>query len=158
LLTVAVIGEEKLDTTAAELVREGRRFQRRISTAVGRSVRRVYFPTLLGMAPRYMPSGYTPVLVSDLRATTSVRFAGSSPGVSVKVSAPTGGPRGRAVRALERGELRAPSWPSGPRSTWRWHRQHIPAGFSSDPLKAVRPQIVREIDQELGAIKRDVEH
>jgi hypothetical protein len=61
------------------------------------------------------------------------------------------------VRDLERGVLKAPSWPSGPRTTWRWHRQRIPAGFGSEPLKAVKPQVRREVDQELREITRDLE-
>jgi hypothetical protein len=33
----------------------------------------------------------------------------------------------------------------------------VPRGFASTPLDAVKPLIVKEIDKELGAIKRDVE-
>jgi hypothetical protein len=152
-----VLGAEKLDVKAADLLREAARFQRRVSAAVGRETRRVYYPTLVGMLPRFMPSGYGPTLARDLEVGVTTRFAGTSPGVSVRVSAPTGGPQGRAVRALERGELRAPSWPRGSRTTWKWHRQRVPRGFASTPLDAVKPLIVKEIDKELGAIKRDVE-
>ena len=38
-----------------------------------------------------------------------------------------------------------------------WYGQRIRRGFASTPLKAIRPQIVREIDHELAGIKRDVE-
>lgn len=157
MLHTTIIGEAELDKTAADLLKEAARFQRRVVSATGKAVRRVYFPTLLGMVSQFMPSGYAPVFSATVKATPSVRFSGASPGVTVRVSAPTGGPRGRAVDALERGVLRAPSFPSGRRSTWRWHAQRIRRGFASVPLKAIRPQIEREIDQELAAIARDVE-
>lgn len=152
-----MLGGRQLDEKAAVLLKEGRRLQRRVSSATGNAVKRVYFPTLLGMLPRFMPSGYAPVLAESLKVATTVRFAGFAPGVSAKVSAPTGGPKGRAVEALERGEMRAPSWPKGRRNTWKWHRQRIPKGFGSTPMRAIKPLIVREIDSELAAIKRDVE-
>ena len=158
-MDVVVLGEHKLDSTAADLLREGRSFQRRVSTATGRAVRRVYYPTLVGMVPRYMPSGYGPELAADLKVSTSVRFSGIAPGVTAKVSAPTGGPSGRAVKALEAGRLKHPVFARGPRATWTWAKrpQRIPAGFASQPLKVIRPQIRREIEQELDEIRRDVE-
>ncbi|HEX6872407.1 MAG TPA: hypothetical protein VF163_15025 [Micromonosporaceae bacterium] len=157
MLTVTVTGGREADKAAAELKREGIRFQRRVTTAVGKAVKRVYFPTLVGMVPRFMPSGYAPTFAASLKAVPVVRYAGISPGVSVVVSAPTTGRQGRAVNALERGELRAPSFPSGPRNTWKWHRQRIPPGFGSKPLEAIRPQIKREIELELREITRDLE-
>jgi hypothetical protein len=152
-VTVKVLGTGELDEKAAALRREAARFQRRVSTAAGRAVNRVYRPTLIGMAPTFMPSGYVNDLVNDLRVRTSVRFAGSSPGVGVVVSAPTGGPKGRAVNALEAGILRHPLFGN----KLHWYAQRVGRGFVSIPLRAVQPQISRELDLELSAVKRDVE-
>jgi hypothetical protein len=152
-VALRIDGGRELDDAVGDLIREARRFQRRVSTAAGKAVKGSYAPTLIGLAPTFMPSGYAPVLVADLKVAVTVRFAGSSPGVGVKVSAPTGGPSGRHVDALEEGRLRHPFFGD----TKRWYLQRIAPGFGSIPLKAIRPQIVREIDQELGAIVRDVE-
>lgn len=135
------------------MLREARRFQRRVSTATRTAVERGYRPVLVGMVPAFMPSGYTPALSSDLEVKTSVRFAGANPGVTARISAPTGGPKGRDVIALEAGRLSHPLF--GDKS--RWYRQRVRRGFASVPLKAIRPQIVREIDLELREVARDVE-
>lgn len=154
-----IVGRAELDRTAADLLKEAARFQRRVVGAVGKAVRRVYYPTLVGMVGQFMPSGYAPTLAAGLKAVPSTRFTGIAPGVTVRVSAPTSGAKGRAVEALERGALRHPVHATGPRNTWRWAKrtQRVRRGFASVPLRAVKPQIVREIDQELRAIARDVE-
>lgn len=136
----------------AALLKEAARFQRRISQRTQSTVDRVYRPVLVGLAPSFMPSGYTPLIQRDVKIRTSVR--GSR--VTANVSAPTGGTKGRDVRALEGGRLRHPVFARGPRRTWTWAGQRIRAGFATVPLKAVRPQILRELDLELHDIARDV--
>ena len=158
-VTLTIEGREDLDRCAAALLREASRFQRRISSATRKPVDRIYRTVLVGMVPAFMPSGYAPVLMTDLKVSTSVRFAGPHPGVTAIVSAPTGGPRGRAVKALELGQLRHPDIrdQGKPRPQWRWHAQRIRRGFASVPLKATQRQIVSEIDDELAAVVRGVE-
>jgi hypothetical protein len=153
VLTVTVVGGEKLDAAAARLRREATRFQRRVSQATGKAVDRGYRPTLVGMAPAFVPDRYAAVLAPSLVVRTSVRFSGSFPGVTARVSAPTGGPTGRDVTELEAGRLRHPLF--GNRG-W-WYRQRVRRGFASVPLRAVQPLIVREIERELAAVARDVE-
>lgn len=152
-LTVTIQGEEKLDLVAARLRREASRFQRRVSSATRQAVDRGYRPVLVGMVPAFMPGGYAPVLAADLKVATTVRFAGASPGVTARVSAPTGGPKGRNVRELEAGALRHPLF--GDKA--HWYRQRVRSGFASVPLKAMQPAIVRQIDSELAGVARDVE-
>lgn len=151
--TVIVVGPE-FQRTETALLREASRFQRRVSTAAGRGVDRAYKPVLVGMVPAFMPSGYAPVLAPNLAVKSTVRFGGPRPGVGVTVSAPTGGTKGgRDVLALELGTLRHPLYGN----KGFWYRQRVRRGFASVPLKAVRPQIVREIDHELAEVARDVE-
>lgn len=150
---VTVLGTGELDQKAAALLREAARLQRRVSTATKRAVDRVYRPVLVGMVPAFMPSGYAPELAADLKVSTSVRFAGANPGVTAAVSAPTGGKHGREVTRLEGGLLSHPLF--GNRK--HWYRQRVRRGFASVPLKAIRPQIRREIDSEVSAVARDVE-
>lgn len=158
-VTLTISGTADLDRTAAALLKEASRFQRRISSATRKPVERVYRHVLVGMVPSFMPSGYAPALTADLRVRTSVRFAGPHPGVTAIVSAPTGGPRGRAVKALERGVLRHMDIRDmgKPRRERRWHAQKVRSGFASIPLKATKQQIISEIDDELAAVARDVE-
>lgn len=159
---LTVRGGAKLDATAARLAREARRFQRRISGATKDAVQNTYRPVLIGMVPQFMPGGYAPELARDLRTAVTVGLGSGR--VSVRVSAPTGGKFGREVRRLEMGSLRHPLF--GNRGTYKsrtgeiksaWFSQRVRRGFASVPLRATRPHIVRRIDSELAAIKRDVE-
>lgn len=161
--TLVVEGPEFKRAEAA-LLRESRRFQRRVSAAAGRGVDRAYRPALVAAAPQFMPSGYAPVLAPDLRVKTTVRFAGLRPGVAVTVSAPTGGSKGgRDIRALEDGRLRHPDIRDvsrrsrKPRSEWRWHGQKVKPRWAELTMRATRPEIVHEIDEELESVKRDIE-
>jgi hypothetical protein len=153
VITLTVTGGTELDATAARLRREAIRLQRRVSQATGRAVDRGYRPALVGSVPGFMPSGYAPALMANLKVATTVRFTGAFPGVTARVSAPTGGPKGRDVTALEAGTLRHPLFGN----KGHWYRQRVRRGFASVPLRAVKPLIVREIDRELAEIARDVE-
>jgi len=159
---LTITGQRKLETVAARLEKEAKRFQRRVSTATRDAVQRAYRPVLVGMTGQFVPGGYAPVLSRDLRVATTVSLARGR--VTARVSAPTGGKLGRDVIALERGTLRHPLF--GNRGTYKsrtgeiesaWFRQRVRRGFASVPLRAVRPLIVRDIDRELAAISRDVE-
>lgn len=148
---LTVTGGRELDAAAARLAREARRFQRRVSQATRDAVQRSYRPVLVGMTPQFVPNRYASVLGPDLRVATTVSLSAGR--VTARVSAPTGGKFGREVRQLEAGNLRHPLF--GNRG-W-WYRQRVRRGFASVPLRAIRPHIVRQIDAELAAIKRDVE-
>lgn len=148
---LTVTGQRELNAVAVRLRREAARFQRRVSGATKDAVERTYRPVLVGMLPTFVPDRYAAVLSRGLRVATTVSFASGF--VTARVSAPTGGPTGRAVDALERGALRHPLF--GHRG-W-WYRQRVRRGFASIPLKAIKPHIVREIDRELDKIARDVE-
>lgn len=148
---LTVTGQRELNEVAARLRKEAARFQRRVSGATRDAVQRTYRPVLVGMTPTFMPNRYAAVLSRDLRVKTTVSFASGF--VTATVSAPTGGKFGRAVDSLERGSLRHPLF--GNRG-W-WYRQRVRRGFASIPLKAIKPHIVAEIDNELDKIARDVE-
>lgn len=146
-----VVGPE-FERTRAELLKQARAFQRRVSSATRRAVERTYRPAVVSMAPSLMPDRYAGLLARDLKVSTSVRFAGPEPGVTVSVSAPTGGPQGRDVSSLERGRLSHPLFGN----KHHWYRQAVTRGFASKPIKVIRSKIVNEIDQELAKVAQDV--
>lgn len=153
-VSVRVYGTKELDAKANALLVEARRFQRRISTATRGAVDRVYRPALMTALPEFMPDRYAGVLGSDLHVATSVRFAGSNPGVHVTLTAPTGGPKGRAIHALEyAANLRHPLFGN----KRFWYDQRIKRSFASKTAKGIQPELVQEIDAELAKIKREVE-
>lgn len=147
-----VVAGPEFDRTAAELRSQARKLQRRVSTAAKKAVDEVYRPVLVGGLPTFLPDRYAGVLGPDLKVSTSVRFAGSAPGVGLSITAPTGGPQGRDVLALERGRLSHPLF--GDKS--HWYRQTVTRGFASRPLRATRPQIVRELDAALENVADEV--
>jgi hypothetical protein len=149
---VKVVAGPEFERTRAELLKQAKLFQRRVASATRRAVDRTYRPAVVSMAPSLMPDRYAGLLTRDLKVSTSVRFSGSAPGVTVSVSAPTGGPQGRDVSSLERGRLSHPLF--GDKS--HWYRQSVTRGFASKPVQAIRPKIVAEIDQELDKVSRDV--
>lgn len=150
---LTVLGGENLDAKAGQLVREAARLQRRISSAAGRAVSRTFEPALVAATPEFMPAGYARALGPDLKVKTQVRFAGSRPGVRARVSAPTGGPKGREVSAVEAGRLKHPLF--GNKS--HWYTNRIKRGFASSTLRKTQPQIVKELDDELAAVRKDLE-
>jgi hypothetical protein len=151
---VVIVEGPEFARAEAALLKESRRFQRRVSAAAGRGVDRSYKPALVAAAPQYMPDAYAAVLTPNLQLKTTVRFAGLRPGVSVTVSSPTGGTKGgRDVRALEQGTLRHPLF--GNKNFW--YRTRVKPRWAELTMRATRPAIVHEIDAELEAVKRDVE-
>ncbi len=152
MLDVKVVAGPEFEKTRVELLKQAKAFQRRVSSATRRAVDRTYRPAVVSMAPSLMPDRYAGLLTRDLKVSTSVRFSGAAPGVTVSVSAPTGGPQGRDVSSLERGRLSHPLF--GDRS--HWYRQSVTRGFASKPIKAIKSQIVEQIDDELAAVADDV--
>lgn len=151
---VLVVAGPEFERTEAALLAEARRFQRRVSAAAGRGVDRAFMPALKASAEKFMPSGYGPTLAADLKLKTIVKFAGSRPGVAVEISGPTGGSKGgRDIRALEGGVLRHPLFGN----KRHWYRTAVPRGFATTAMRASRPEIVHEIDEEVDAVKRDIE-
>lgn len=136
---------------AKELRREAARFQRRISSAAGRVVETHLRPRIVELAPRHLPSGYTPLFAHDVKVKTSTRFV-INPGVTATVSAPTGGTKGRDVPALERGVLAHPLFGN----KHRWYRQRVKAGLAKTALKSTRHAIIKGLDDELGKIVREL--
>lgn len=149
-----------LKAKAAELRLASRRLQMRTVKAADRAVQGSLLPALKVTGVEFMPSGYGPTLVSTMRVDTMVTFVGASPGVDARVSAPTGGKEGRDVAQLERGILRHPDIrdQGKPRTDWRWHPQKVRSRFAKTALVSTRPKIVKEIDDELDEIARELEH
>jgi hypothetical protein len=140
--------------TAKALRREGKRLERRITSAAGRVVTKIYLPKLKALTPNFMPGGYAPTLAKDLKVRTQVQFAGN-PGVSAFVSAPTGGSKGgRAVTALERGDLRHPLF--GNKSHWYRNKRGVKPGLAKAALKSTKNQIVAGMDTEVQKIMADI--
>lgn len=151
---LTVLGGRELTAKAAQLRREAGKLQRRISTAAGRAVDKTYGPALMAATPVYMPNRYSHLVAANLKVKTTVRYSGNLPGVTATVTAPTGGPKGRDVPALERGQLAHPLF--GNKS--HWYRNRIKRGFASDTLRKTRSLIVKELDSELESVRRDLEH
>jgi len=152
LLDVKVVAGPEFEKTRTELLKQARVFQRRVASATRDAVQEVYRPAVVAMAPSLMPDRYAGLLSRDLHVSTSVRFSGSAPGVTVSVSAPTGGPQGRDVTRLERGTLSHPLFGN----KHHWYRQSVTRGFASKPIRASRPKIVARIDRELEQVADDV--
>jgi hypothetical protein len=137
--------------TAMALRREAARLQRRIVSAADGVLQRVYLPKLKELTPAYVPSGYAPVLAKDLKVRTSATFTGNA-GVSARISAPTGGPSGRAVAALERGLLSHPLFGN----KGHWFQQRVKAGLAKGALKVVKGKIVAGLDREIDKVIADI--
>lgn len=150
-MTTVELHAGELKAKAAELRLAARRLQGRVVRAADRAVQGSFLPALVATTPQFMPSGYAPTLVSDLRADTSTSIV-RSPGVTIRVYAPTGGPKGRDVYRLEKGQLKHPVF--GNRSVWRTTRTK--PGFAKAALRSTRVVIVRAIDKEVDEIAREL--
>lgn len=140
-----------LPKKAADLRAQAKRLERRVVTAAGRVVKSTLEPAIKAHTPEYLPSGYAPAFAGDVQVRTSVRFV-HNPGVTANISAPTGGPRGREIAAIEAGRLKHPLF--GNKSYWYVTR--VKRGLSRDSLKSTRPAIVEGIDSELEKIVREL--
>lgn len=153
-VTLTVLGGEELEAKAGDLIREAARLQRRVATAADRAVSKTLLPALVEAAPAYVPNRYAALLGASLRVKTQVRLSGPAAGVQAQVSAPTGGPKGRDITAIERGRLKHPLW--GNKS--HWYTDKIRRGFAAETLRKTKPLIVKELDSELARIRKDLEH
>lgn len=150
MLTVEIFDAD-LERKAAQLRTVSKSLQRRVVKAADGAVQESYLPALQATVPEFIPSGFAPTLAAGLKVDTSVSFAGN-PGVTAKVSAPTGKPKGRAVVDFERGRLKHPLF--GNRS--HWYTTRMKPGFAKAALRSTKTVIVRAIDRELEEIKREL--
>lgn len=129
MLSVRVTGEAEARAAAARL-RAGTRDARREYLGEVRDALRPAQKAVRAAIPRYLPSGYAPDLQASMRLVTAAAAG------QVEVRGRAKGRRGheRDIKRMERGTLRAPSWPRGRRAGWKWHGQRIPRGFFSKPL------------------------
>jgi hypothetical protein len=151
-LTTVELRVHNFQAKAAELRAASRRLQMRVVKAADRAVQTSLLPALKSTAPEFVPSGYQPTLVAGLKVETLVSFAGASPGVDARITAPTGGPKGRDIARLERGQLKHPLF--GDKS--RWYTTRFKPRFAKTALVSTRPKIVKEIDDELDEIAREL--
>lgn len=107
--------------------------------------------------PDYMPSGYAPALASDLRLRSTVS---GTTGVRI-----TGRAAGRAVRQLERGNLRHPVWgyvrfsrALNRHTANPWVSQRIPPHFFTEPIRRgaghIRAALVEVLEDVLRKIAK----
>ncbi len=151
-VSVRVVAGPEFKRTQVALSKAAKELKRRVVDAAKTAVDEVYRPAMVASVPQFMPSGYAPSLMADLVVKTSVRLTGSAPGVTATVTAPTGGPKGREVLALESGRLRHPLFGN----KRHWYEQRVKRGFASKPLKEIRPRIVDRIDSELDRIATEI--
>lgn len=149
---VRIVAGREFERTRVALSKAAQQFRRRVAESARAAVDEYYRPALVAAVPTFMPGGYAAVLAPDLVVKTSVRFTGAAAGVRATVTAPTGGPKGRDVLALESSRLRHPLFGNKK----YWYQQRIKRGFASMPLKAVRPKIVSRIDSELDKIAEEI--
>ena len=100
-----------------------------------------------GLVP-HLPNRYAAVLDADVRIGTSVRTAGSDPGVSV--TGQSG--RARKLRDLDAGRLTHPLF--GERSG-RWYTQEEPSvqpGWFIGPAEAAGPRVRAGIERALADV------
>lgn len=135
---------------AAEKLRAGTKDARaEYVAAVRRELLPVQREVRVGI-PRYLPSGYAPTLAKSMRLSTA------SAGGTVEVRGRARGRKGhdRDIGRMDRGVLRAPSWPRGRRATWKWHAQAIPRGFFTDPIRNRRNEIRAAIVRAMQRVAR----
>lgn len=124
--------------------------QREVRKAVNKAVKPAHKAIRAGI-PRYMPSGYAPVLAKSLKLRTQQQTMG----VRI-VAAARGKVKPREIRRMEAGVLRAPSWPKGRRAKWKWHEQAIPRGFFTEPVNALADELRAEVGRAVRAVLEQV--
>ena len=108
-----------------------------------------------GLRP-HLPDRYADVLNADLKITVSVR-TGQDAGVTIQATAPTPySRRGRAVNAINAGNLRHPVYAQGPRRSWHWKDQDVRPGWFTDPNQAAQPRVRQEIAAALDRVWADI--
>lgn len=150
---LTVLGGEKLTAKAGQLRAQAKTLQRRIVQAADEAVNKTYQPALKKATLVYMPDRYAHLLNAKLRVKTDVSFGGPDAGVGATVTAPTGGAKGRDVPALERGVLAHPLFGN----KHAWYRDRIKRGFAADTLKKTRTVIVKRLDKEIAAVRKELE-
>ena len=100
-----------------------------------------------GLAP-HLPNRYAAVLDADVRIGTSVRTAGSDPGVSVTGQART---KARKLRNLDEGRLTHPVF--GNREEWRTQEEpSVQPGWFTGPAEAGGPRVRAGIEKALADV------
>lgn len=138
MLDVRVTGAQELDALARRL-REAdqRHLLPQMRRAFERATRPVE-PAVRATLPVYLPNRYAAILAKAMKVAVRMKTAGRDVSVRLVLTA-KGKAHPRKVAPLDNpGLLRAPSFPRGRRSTWRWHEQHVRPGFWSDHVERLR--------------------
>lgn len=144
-----MLGEAEAHRAAAKLRAGTRDTKREYLAAVRVGLRPMQTEVRAGV-PRYLPSGYAPVLSKSLRLVT----AAASGEVEVRARAKGRKGHDRDIGRMERGMLRAPSWPRGKRAGWSWHGQRVRPGFFSEPIRRRKDEIKAAIRDAMHRIAR----
>lgn len=146
MLDVRITGAAEAKRAADKLRRGTRDSRREYIAAVREELLPVQREVKAGV-PRYLPSGYAPILAPSLRLVT----ASASGHVEIRARARGRKGHDRDIGRMERGTLRSPTWPRGRREKWKWHGQRIKPGFFSEPIRKhqrdIRAAIVRAMDR-----------
>lgn len=150
MLNVHITGEAEAKAAAAKL-KAGTRDARREYLASARTAVRPAQQSVRAAIPRYLPSGYAPILQKSMRVVTAAAAG------QVEIRGRARGRKGheRDIGRMERGTLRAPSWPGRrARKKWKWHGQRIPRGFFSEPIRKHGPEIRAAIVRAMHQVAR----
>lgn len=137
----------ELESVARELRRQadGALF-RELTSAFRDAVRPVPAKIRAGLRPE-MPDRYADTLDADLNLRTSVRTAGSEPGVSLIATTRSG--KNRKLARLDAGDLTHPLF--GDRDH-RWYTQAVTPGWFTGPCEAAGPQVYAALEAALERV------
>lgn len=89
-------------------------------------------------------------VVAGSKFAIRTRTSGRNPGVRVVAAS------GHNIARMDRGSVRHPVYPRGPRSGWTWTEQKIPAGWFTKALEDKAPEVRAEIVHGLDDLARRV--
>lgn len=149
-IEVTIRGGAEFPRCAAQLREEAKALRRNVVAGARRAVTPLQRD--IRAAAGRLPSGYAPVMAGAVRVTTSVRLAGASPGVRLRVRA-KGKREDRDVAAVDAGTLRHPVF--GNRSNWS--AQRVRPDFVTGPWEAMKPRVADELGDVLDAVRERIE-
>lgn len=149
MIDLRVTGEKDLAAVQADLLREAAALKRNVVHAAEKGLSGLK-PRIVEVAPAYLPDRYAPQFSGDVRIQKFVHLA-VVPSVRIRVYAH--GVRGsRDVRSVNAGKIRHPLF--GNRNFWFETRAR--RGVVTTTFRRMRPDIVKEINDELGDVAQRV--
>lgn len=138
---------------AARTLRAADKTQRReFYRAIQRGTKEVHADMQSAARTDLPQRGGLAAAVAASRFSTRTRTGPNTAGVRIVVA----GKKVRDVRSINRGRVRHPVHPTGPRSTWTWVNQAIEPGVFDRPFLAAAPQVRRDLIEAMETVVKDI--